>query len=424
MKVWRLKKGADRRLRQGHPWVFASELAHSAREIEPGEVVELRDAQDHFLAYGYAHPSSQICFRKLSSLSREKDVMSVDFFIRRLRQARELRVQAGWQEFSHRWVYAEADGVPGLIIDAFRHTPSDGQVEWFTVVQASTAGVERALPAVYEAIQILGKEFSPKGVSIVEAPSSRSRQLEGLSVREKRLIGASSADVQMLEATSIDLIDGLQLKCDLLHGQKTGFFLDQQWNAHLLRRLLRTQPNRAFRVLDVCCYVGQWGAHAAQALSSLGREVEVTLVDASADALKLAERNVAAQGEAVQVVPVQADALTWQPDNGQAFDVVICDPPAFVKKKADLEAGLRGYTKLNRDMIKLVRPGGLYVASSCSGLVKAADFSRVMLEASQKAGRSFKQLLAGGHAPDHPLRPEFPEGEYLKCLIGRVDHPF
>jgi 23S rRNA (cytosine1962-C5)-methyltransferase len=103
---------------------------------------------------------------------------------------------------------------------------------------------------------------------------------------------------------------------------------------------------------------------------------------------------------------------------------VICDPPAFVKKKADLETGLRAYVKINREAMRLVRPSGLMVASSCSGHVKTADWKQVLLEASQKAGRTYKQFAQGGHAPDHPLRPEFPEGEYLKCTFGRIDYPF
>lgn len=404
MIVWRLKKGADRRVRQGHPWVFASELAHSAREITPGEAIELRDASDHFLGYGYGHPSSQICFRKLASRRTETDVLSVEFFRRRLADARSLRTAAGWTAFSHRWLFAEADGVPGLIVDAFLV----GDDEWMVVVQASTAGMDRALPQVYEALASFG-DFT-----IIEAPSSRSRALEGLSVGEKRLVRGRE---RALEDVAIRLADGLELHCDLLRGQKTGFFLDQQWNASLLRHVLRGRRGEALRVLDICCYVGQWGAHAAAAL---GPQAHVTMFDTSPAALAFAARNVRAD-----VQTVEGDALK---DLGALpageFDVVICDPPAFVKKKADLDAGLRAYTKLNRDAFKLVKPGGVFVASSCSGLVRAADYAQVLREASQKAGRTFKQILPGGHGPDHPVRPEFPEGEYLKCTVGRADAPF
>ncbi|MBX3021776.1 MAG: class I SAM-dependent rRNA methyltransferase [Bdellovibrionales bacterium] len=417
MTIWRLKKGADRRLRQGHPWAFASELAHSAKEIVPGEVIELRDGSDHFLAYGYGHPTSQICFRKLSSRSKESDVLTAEFFVRRLRTARDLRVAAGWTEFSHRWLYAEADGVPGLIVDAFNIAPQ----RWRIVVQASTAGADRALPAVYEAIATFTKEFGE--ISVIEAPSSRSRALEGLAILEKKVV-QGSADA--LSDATILLADGMKLRCDLLKGQKTGFFLDQQWNATLLKRILRARfkGGDSVRVLDICCYVGQWAAHATEALREVGATVEVSLVDSSRAALDLAVANVRALG-ASRVEAIEGDALKVLGDLApESFDVVICDPPAFVKKKADLESGLRAYTKLNRDALKAIKPGGIYVASSCSGLVKPADFSRALLEAGQKSGRCFKQLAQGGHGPDHPVRPEFPEGEYLKCLIGRADLPF
>src|ERR1700730_7329149 len=113
MKIWRLKKGADMRFRQGHPWVFSGELAHSSRDVDPGEVVELHDANDHFLAFGMAHPASNICFRKLSGKSKDADLLSVDFFLRRFAQAAQVRRSAGWDQYSHRWVFGEMDGLPG-----------------------------------------------------------------------------------------------------------------------------------------------------------------------------------------------------------------------------------------------------------------------------------------------------------------------
>jgi 23S rRNA (cytosine1962-C5)-methyltransferase len=417
MKIWRLKKGAERRLRQGHPWVFASELAHSAKEIAPGELIELRDGQDHFLAYGYGHPSSQICFRKLSGNSKDRDVLSVDFLVRRLRLARQHRRLAGWGDASHRWLFAEADGLPGLIADAFL---TEGQ-GWIVVVQASTAGMERARENIFAAFQEFAGELGP--MTFVEAPSSKSRAAEGLAIGEKRVVFGPAAN---LENTRLILRRGLKLGADLLHGQKTGFFLDQQANAASLRDFVTAQFQGAtdpVRVLDICCYVGQWGAHTAQALTAAGRGAEVTLLDSSMAALSLAAPNVSGAGG--EAKPVCGDVMKVLADFPQgSFDVVICDPPAFVKKKQDLESGLRAYAKVNQIAMKLVKPEGLLVASSCSGLVRAGDWQGVLKEASLKAGRSFKQLLTAGHAPDHPTRPEFPEGEYLKCTIGRIGYPF
>lgn len=417
MTVWRLKKGADRRLRQGHPWVFQSELAHSSKEVLPGQVVELHDAADKFLGFGYAHPTSQISFRRLSSRSKETDVLSTPFFLRRFQAARALRQSAGWTGFSHRWVYAEADGLPGLMVDAFKLEPG----KWLAVVQASTAGMERALPEIFEALSQLASEFGE--LSVIEAPSSRSRLLEGLKVSEKKLVLGPERDWQQLE---IELLDGLKLRADFMGGQKTGFFLDQQWNASLLKKLLRDSSfgSGSIRVLDICCYVGQWAAHATAALKAVSKSpVQCQLLDTSAQALELAAKNVEHAGGQCEVI--EGDALEKLSGLTEGeFDVVICDPPAFVKKKADLESGLRAYTKLNRDALRLLRPGGIFVSSSCSGLVKTADYTKVLQDASAKAGRMFQQVFLGGHGPDHPLRPEFPEGEYLKCHLGRVDYPF
>lgn len=416
MKIWRLVKGGDRRFRRGHPWIFSSELAHSPKEVAPGEVVELHDFQDHFLAYGYAHPTSQISFRRLSSRSKDKDVLSEGFFVERLKVARDLRVRAGVSNFSHRWMFAEVDGVPGLIIDAFLTERG-----WIAVVQASTAGIERALPNVYAAIKTFAKEFGE--FTIVEAPSSKSRALEGLAVAAKKVIFGNSSG---LEASEIHLRAGLKLRCDLLGGQKTGFFLDQQGNTALLRELLLhhfKDAKETMRILDICCYVGQWAAHSAHALKSIGVSSEVSLNDVSSAALSLAAKNLEALTEDVHILEASAlDAIGELPEGH--FDVVICDPPAFVKKKADLPQGLKAYTKLNRMALRTVKPGGLYVASSCSGLVKGEDWTEILVGASSQAGRTFKQLAVGGHSADHPVRPEFPEGEYLKCVIGRVEYPY
>jgi 23S rRNA (cytosine1962-C5)-methyltransferase len=433
MKIWRLKRGGDRRLRQGHPWVFASELAHSAKEIEPGGLVQLHDDKDHFLAFGYGHPTSQICFRKLSGNAKEKDVGSVEFFVRRLARARALRALSGWTAFSHRWLFGEGDGVPGLIVDLFKRGESSGSAGatsssgadrgssgWIAVVQASTAGADRMLPQVFEALKAFEQELGGNSapLTIIEAPSSRSRAIEGLAITEKRIIsGPPVAREQLL------LRDGVKMSADMIGGQKTGFFLDQQWNVGLLKGLLPTQvaasEGRPLRILDICCYVGQWGTHLAQAA---GGKAEVVLLDTSEAALEMATANVGAYASKVTAIctDVMQSLGAQQPES---FDVVVCDPPAFVKKRADLEAGLRAYVKLNREALRLVRPGGLLLSSSCSGLVKSADFNKALGEACGKAGRAFQQILNGGHAPDHPVRPDFPEGEYLKAVIGRVDYP-
>ncbi len=414
MKIWRLKKGGDIRFRQGHPWIFSGELAHSSRDVEPGEAVELRDASDHFLAYGMAHPSSNICFRKLSGRSKETDVLSVDFFLRRFEQARQLRASVGWDQFSHRWIFAEADGLPGLVADVFK-----GEEE-LTVFQVSTAGMERAKDDLLTALEKFGKHMC------LEASTSSQRKVEGLTPVSRNEFGVAAADLEDFSISLKHLERTIHLRANFASGQKTGFFLDQQWNSNLLLSLAAPEckPGRALRVLDLCCYVGQWTAQLAFLAKHLSCDLKADLVDVSEEALRLAKTNVERHG--AEAHSFAFDVMEgWPGEIGeQQYDVVICDPPAFVKKKADLSKAISGYVKLNREAIRRVRPGGLFVSCSCSGAVREDDFFNCLNAAKTKAGRMIRWQAKGGHAPDHPVLSEFPEGQYLKCWIGTVDFPF
>lgn len=450
--IWRLKRGSEKKFKQGHPWVFSSELAQSPKGIAAGDLIELQDDRGQFLAFGYGHPQSQISFRTLSTRA---DVQpDQQFFDDRLRQAQNLRVRTGVHRASHRLVFAEADFLPGLIIDRYRlQSPEAAQV---FVVQASTAGIDRLLPQILNAIENLvafeNGDFNR--TSIVIANDSKSRLIEGLSAEPKKIVrqGAltnpehatiliesasstvfySSAQLAHMSAAT----DDLAMTVDFINGQKTGFFLDQRSNIQLAMRsfdglieeaksLSASKPPKVLRVLDLFCYVGQWGAQLARAAADHGIECEVTLVDASAGALQIAAENVERQDAGrglVRAVPIKLDILDHLAQlQAEPFDVVICDPPAFVKKKKDLPAGSAAYFKLNREALKRVRAGGLFVSCSCSGLFDEAEFRAMLSRLTAQNRHAMRWTARGSHSPDHPQRPEFPQGTYLKSWIGWVD---
>lgn len=211
---------------------------------------------------------------------------------------------------------------------------------------------------------------------------------------------------------------------DLAAGQKTGFFLDQSRNLALtedfVAALARFRPGRPLRILDLFCYVGQWGGRLARALALAGAGADVTAVDASASALALAQENIAALGGAVRTLRLDIiesmDGL-----EPAAFDIVICDPPALARRKKDLHKAVRAYQKINREALLRVAPGGLIVTCSCSGLLAEEQFLELLGHAAFQARRSVRWVARGGQGPDHPVLANFPEGRYLKCWLGMVD---
>ncbi len=218
--------------------------------------------------------------------------------------------------------------------------------------------------------------------------------------------------------------DAATFAVDLLRGQKTGFYLDQTANVRLAAGLLAPRLRRGgaepVRILDLFAYVGQWGAQLAGVAAAAGREAHVTALDTSPAALALARPNVEARGGACEAV--RADVME---DLGElpaaAFDVVVADPPAFIKGRKALHTGRAAYTKLNTGALRRVRPGGLVVTCSCSQLLPEGEFLSLLGKAARRAGREVRWIARGGQAPDHPLLAGFPEGHYLKCWIGRVD---
>ena len=435
MQIWRLKRGSEKKFKSGHPWVFSSELGQSPKDLPAGELVELHDYEDKFLAFGYGHPHSQISFRTLTT--NRKEIINAEWFASRFQKSTQLRKIAGVADASHRLCFAECDYMPGLIIDRYRR-PALGNAKSndVFVAQTSTAGMQKFWPQALEGLQKLieseGKSW--KDTIVVLSNDSKSRLLEGLEIEAKRKVhGPDDVDLNSVEVLiqspgASAQLSGANLKpthfvIDILGGQKTGFFLDQRSNVQMMARYLQNliaEKNlKQIRILDLCCYIGQWGTSLADFAKSLGCEVHVTAVDASSKALELAQANVERQGASCEILKM--DVLQDLPKlTDQSFEVVICDPPAFIKKKKDLEAGQNAYFKMNREALRKVKPGGLFVSCSCSGLLSEEEFRETVAKAWAASGGDprFRWLSRGSHSPDHPQRPEFPQGTYLKSWFA------
>ncbi|MDH4120216.1 MAG: class I SAM-dependent rRNA methyltransferase [Deltaproteobacteria bacterium] len=425
MTIWTLQKGHDRRFRGGHPWVYSNELAASPKGIAPGDPVELRGPGGEFLAWGYGHPGSLIAFRALGRNPLETQPWSAAGVLSRLRGASALRRQAGLGQASHRLVFGEADALPGLVVDRYRLTGG----QQVLAVQAQTAGADRLLPALREALETLtGEETAMGGPSweqtaLVIRNDTRGRVMEGLEEEPPRLEKAL-AGVDLTQAELV-LEDGSTLTADLVGGQKTGFFLDQRANVTRLAALVRSAlaiPAGApgpLNVLDVFGYVGQWGAALARTAKQGGATARVTVMDSSASALERAQANLTAAG--AQAVPLKADAMKALLElPAAAFQVVVADPPAFIRSRKDQPTGQAAYAKLFAQALRLTAPGGLVAACSCSQLLSPEDFREVLAKAESKSGRPVRWVAQGGQGPDHPVVAAFPEGNYLKCWLGVV----
>ena len=435
--VWRLKSKEDRRFRGGHPWVYSNELQGSPKGLAPGAPVELCDAGGNFLARGYGNPASLIAFRALSRNSGEAEPHRPAAVREKLRSALGLRKQLGLvapkasgpgapkasdgNDASFRLCHGEADELPGLIIDCYR---LDSGARVFAV-QAHTAGADQWMPAIEEILAPLAAEelgVSGDAFGVVLRNDLPIRKLEGLTEEEpRRLRGPSEEALARAHLRVRSAVPGakpVSFFADLLEGQKTGFFLDQGANVALAIdrvRGLRPAKGDRLRVLDLCCYVGQWGTQLAAAF---GGKVDVLAVDASERALELARANVESQPGA-KFEALRGDALhDLGPLEAGRFDLVISDPPGLIKSRRDQPQGKHAYLQLNTQAMRVLRPGGALVTCSCSALFEEEEFLSTLTKAAQRGNRVIRWVARGAQGPDHPMLTAFPEGRYLKCWIG------
>ena len=390
----RLKKGREKSVLEGHPWVFSGALSAVSGEPEPGDVVRVTDARGGFLAYGHFSPGSQIRLRLLSW--REEEAIDEGWWRRRLDQAASLRRRlfAATAGSAYRLIHAEADLLPGLIVDRYGD---------FFVLQALSAGAEKNKPLI---ARLLGEMFAPRG--IYERGDSESREIEGLKTTRGVLFGEPPpAELTIVEG-------GRRFVVDLISGQKTGFYLDQRANREEVAGWVE-----GCEVLDCFSYTGGF------AIWSLARgATRVACAESSAPALELLQKNLAANGFAPGTVELlQGNAfetLRQMRDRGRSFDVIILDPPKLAPTRAHAAKAARAYKDINLLALKLLRPGGILATFSCSAGIEPAHFRQIVLWASRDARREVQILRHLSQPPDHPIRISFPESEYLKGLICRV----
>jgi len=419
--TWRVKAKEDRRFRSGHPWVYSNELMESPKGLEPGALVELCDAGGKFLARGYGNPASLIAFRAMSRDALIEDPMAPAEVVKALASAVKLRERLGLADVSYRLSFGEADRLPGLVIDRYR-LAGEGQVY---VVQAHSAGADRIARGIVEILETFVTQTQNASAwaktTVVLRNDLGVRKLEGLTEEEPVVLkeGVSLKSGAIRIASALPGQDPLIFNVDLMKGQKTGFFLDQAANIQLAAlRLSHLRAEKGpLKILDLCTYVGQWGAQLSRVFKSQGVAVEVLAVDGSAPALEYAKQNIEAQGARCETL--KGDVLKdLEGLAAKSFDIVISDPPALIKGRKDMGAGTHAYLQLNTQAVRLLKSEGGIVSCSCSGLLEEDEFIRVLNKSAFRNQTQIRWVARGAQSPDHPLLAEFPEGRYLKGWIG------
>ena len=386
----RLKAREDRRIAAGHLWIFSNEVDTARTPLTafaPGAICRVVGDRDRFLGYAYVNPHALICARILGRDGRFPP--GKPLFVHRLQVALALRERL-YDTPYYRLAYGESDGLPGLVLDRY------GDV---IVGQIGTAGMEARKDDIVEAV---AKVIDP--ATFIWKNDSGARALEGLPSSVETILGAPVDHAWVEE-------NGVRFKVPIGTGQKTGWFYDQAANRRALLKFVRGR-----RVLDVFSYLGAWGLSAAKAGAN-----EVLCVDSSAPALALLEESAAANGLDVRTVRDDAfDALAALRDAGEKFDVVVVDPPAFIKRRREIPKGQAAYRKLNQLAMQLLPRDGILVSCSCSHHLAQDDLIDAVQQAARHLGRFAQIIEVGGHSADHPIHPAIPETRYLKALVCRV----
>ena len=386
-------KKAEKALRGGHPWVYADEVAADTGGWADGEIADVWSQTGRWLGAGFVNGRSKLRVRVLSRNGNDR--FDEAFFRRRVRYAVDCRRAVMGGQFSAcRLVFGEADGLPGLTVDRYNDV---------LVTEVLCAGTERVKDWLYAALL---DELAGEVTAIYERSDSPLRDKEGLPRFEGWAVGKASGYTVIEE-------NGVRFGVDYIHGQKTGFFLDQVQNRAEIMRLAYGK-----RVLDCFTHTGAFALHAA-----LGGASAVTAVDVSAAALDTARENARLNG-ADNVSFVQADVFDLLTDlaakRRRDYDLIILDPPAFTRSGATADAAYRGYKEINLKAMRLLPRGGLLATCSCSHFMTDERFRAMLADAAKDASVSLRQLYVGRQGPDHPILWGVPETDYLKFYIFQV----
>ncbi len=388
----RLSKNEDRRLRAGHVWVFSNEVDTKLTplaQFEPGQPVLIEAAGGQVIGTGYVNPHALICARLVSR--NPKYTLDQSLLTHRLNIALSLRERLFDTPF-YRLAFGDSDGLPGLVVDRY------GDI---AVVQITTAGMERLKT---EIVAALAKVIKPN--AILFRNDSSTRELEGLSGYVETALGEIPETITLEE-------NGVKFAVPLLAGQKTGWFYDQRPNRARLRHYVK-----GLRVLDVFSYLGAWGLQAAAAGAA-----SVTCVDSSPKAVEGIRANAELNGMADKVSVEREDAFEMLRRLRAArehFDVVVIDPPAFIKRKKDIKEGTQAYQRLNQMAMQVLAKDGILVSCSCSYHLHRDELRDILLKGSRHIDRFLEIIEEGHQGPDHPMHPAIPETGYLKAFFARL----
>lgn len=376
-----------------HPWIFQKMVNRPKHKLRPGTLVTVMTREGEFIGRGIYNPNGGIAVRLLTEL--ESEPLDRNFFFSRLRQAKHLReeiLRVGDQSDSYRLVHAEGDGLSGLIIDKYADV---------LVIEPYSAGYVTAIQWIDESL----RELYP-GCRIAVRPDAKQSEREGVTSEcadlERRYPAPDSVTIRE---------NAIRMKINFKSGHKTGYFLDQRDNRLAVARM---SPGRS--VLDLFCYTGGFSISAAAAKAS-----SVTGVDLDENALSTAKENSRLNGVRPEFIHLNVfDYLRKQVEEKRQYDLIVVDPSKLAGVRDEISRGKKTYGDLNRLAMKAVRPGGVLVTCSCSGLISEPDFLAILTRAAAEAGVIFQAFQVAGASSDHPVTSIFPEGRYLKSVLARI----